>query len=95
MIADVHRIYLHELPDSDIFVFSLAYFSLLPPEFCFISFLFVYCYYFLNSFFFLNKQVHYRPGFMPVIPIYGDMSTSGSTRSVHDEGKTIFFIWFD
>uniref|UniRef100_A0A0N8C2S3 Caskin-1 n=1 Tax=Daphnia magna TaxID=35525 RepID=A0A0N8C2S3_9CRUS len=34
-----------------------------------------------------SQQVHYRPGFMPVIPIYGEdiTTTSGSTRSVRDE----------
>jgi hypothetical protein len=49
-----------------------------------LSFIFNVLFYFLI----LNKQVHYRPGFMPVIPIYGeDMATSGSTRSVRDEGK--------
>ncbi|KAK4020911.1 hypothetical protein OUZ56_002853 [Daphnia magna] len=33
--------------------------------------------------------VHYRPGFMPVIPIYGEdiTTTSGSTRSVRDEAS--------
>lgn len=34
------------------------------------------------------QQVHYRPGFMPIIPIYGeDQDIAGSTRSVRDEGK--------
>jgi hypothetical protein len=85
-------VYVYEFRE-DINVCFLGLAPLLPLEFLF-CFDYLYAFYFFFHlilyflFEILNKQVHYRPGFMPVIPIYGeDMATSGSTRSVRDEGK--------